>query len=180
MLAAAPNPTLIAAGGLTRSYSFLYRGGYDDYLIVRPPGSTGEGDFLLGGGRSFAPGGEEGVLENKRLSEEVREYLRGAVRGYFGGEKGGGDEEGKGVKSEWTGIMGFTEDRFPVVGEAETGLWVCAGFNGHGASEILLLPTPLFNPTLASKCLLFVFRPLYRLESSLKLQVNTNRLTLSL
>lgn len=35
---------------------------------------------------------------------------------------------------EWTGIMGYTVDHQPVVGEApgQDGLWICAGFNGHG------------------------------------------------
>lgn len=35
---------------------------------------------------------------------------------------------------EWTGIMGYTADRQPIVGEApgQGGLWICAGFNGHG------------------------------------------------
>ena len=35
---------------------------------------------------------------------------------------------------EWTGIMGYTFDSQPIVGEDpdREGLWICAGFNGHG------------------------------------------------
>jgi glycine/D-amino acid oxidase-like deaminating enzyme len=35
---------------------------------------------------------------------------------------------------EWTGIMGYTKDRQPIIGQApgQDGLWFCAGFNGHG------------------------------------------------
>ena len=37
---------------------------------------------------------------------------------------------------EWTGIMGYTADMHPLVGEApgQEGLWICAGFHGHGES----------------------------------------------
>ena len=133
MLATAPCPS---SNPITadRSYSFLYRGGHDDYLIVRPPGASGDGDLLLGGGRACAPGEEEGVLENESVREEVRVYLRGAVGRYFDGVEKGGEK----VKGEWTGIMAFTGDGMPVVGEAKLkGMWVCAGFNGHGASRSL-------------------------------------------
>lgn len=50
---------------------------------------------------------------------------------YFGRENWG--EDGK-VLQEWTGIMGYTKDRQPIIGEApgQEGLWICAGFHGHG------------------------------------------------
>lgn len=111
----------------------MYRGGHDDYLIVRPPGASGEGDILLGGGRAYARGGEEGVLGNEEVNGKVSEHLSGATASYF---RSVGDEDEEGEKAEWTGIMGFTRDGMPVVGalevETEKGLWVAAGFNGHG------------------------------------------------
>lgn len=50
---------------------------------------------------------------------------------YFGKENWG--EDGK-VLQEWTGIMGYTKDGQGIIGEApgQEGLWICAGFNGHG------------------------------------------------
>jgi len=35
---------------------------------------------------------------------------------------------------EWTGIMGYTKDEQPIIGQApgQDGLWICAGFHGHG------------------------------------------------
>jgi glycine/D-amino acid oxidase-like deaminating enzyme len=33
-----------------------------------------------------------------------------------------------------TGIMGFTPDRFPVVGALDKNLWIAAGYNGYGGS----------------------------------------------
>ena len=131
MFATVPSAAHITAD---RSYSFLYPGGHNDYLIVRPPGASGEGDVLIGGGRKFAPGGEEGVLENESVNEEVRAYLKGAVGGHFDGKDRKGNKE---VKGEWTGIMESTADGMSVVGQEEKEekrLWVCAGFNGLGTS----------------------------------------------
>jgi glycine/D-amino acid oxidase-like deaminating enzyme len=50
---------------------------------------------------------------------------------YFGRENWGEDGD---VVMEWTGIMGYTQDEQPVIGQApgQDGLWVCAGFHGHG------------------------------------------------
>lgn len=38
---------------------------------------------------------------------------------------------------EWTGSMGYTKDREPIIGEVpdQKGLFICAGFNGHGRSS---------------------------------------------
>jgi len=47
-----------------------------------------------------------------------------------------GKEEGKEFKAkyEWSGIMGYSRDGRPWVGEVpgKQGVWVCAGFTGHG------------------------------------------------
>ncbi|MEM8835201.1 MAG: FAD-binding oxidoreductase [Planctomycetota bacterium] len=40
-----------------------------------------------------------------------------------------------GVRDRWAGTMGFTPDGLPIAGETSLpGVWVCAGFNGHGMS----------------------------------------------
>jgi glycine/D-amino acid oxidase-like deaminating enzyme len=36
------------------------------------------------------------------------------------------------VDWRWAGIMGFTPDHLPIVAAAEEGLWVAAGYSGHG------------------------------------------------
>jgi glycine/D-amino acid oxidase-like deaminating enzyme len=68
----------------------------------------------------------------------VSEYLTHAAAQYFGRENWGKDGE---VLMEWTGIMAYTKDKMPIVGEApgQKGLYVCAGFNGHGELENLVL-----------------------------------------
>jgi glycine/D-amino acid oxidase-like deaminating enzyme len=58
-------------------------------------------------------------------------YLTNAAAGYFGQKNWGENGE---TLMEWTGIMGYTFDSQPIVGEDpdREGLWICAGFNGHG------------------------------------------------
>lgn len=52
----------------------------------------------------------------------------------------GWESSGAVTESVWTGIMGYTTDGYPFVGEAPggTGQFVCAGFNGHGMPQIFL------------------------------------------
>lgn len=61
-----------------------------------------------------------------------------------------------------TGIMGFTPDRFPVVGALAKNLWIAAGYNGYGGSwslhaayeiaQMILTGSgsPLYNPAFLS------------------------------
>ncbi|KAI1214663.1 FAD dependent oxidoreductase [Annulohypoxylon truncatum] len=50
--------------------------------------------------------------------------------------------EGKEVQMDrvWTGIMGYSADEAPHVGpvSSKPGLYICAGFNGHGMPNVLL------------------------------------------
>lgn len=128
--------------GLPGTYSMMYATGYE-YMIPRPPHPDVPadlvGDIIIGGGL--------GVLENEGLGEfgntddsvfnpENSRYLHACVGRYFGAEWG---EER--VRMEWTGVMGVTGDGLPFIGQmpGEEGLWVCAGFNGHG----IYFPSPL-------------------------------------
>lgn len=86
---------------------------------------------MLGGGRRLGANGEQPVLDDTKIHPDVSKYLTHAAAGYFGKENWGEDGE---VLMEWSGIMGYTVDHQPIVGEApgQEGLWICAGFNGHG------------------------------------------------
>lgn len=144
--------------GLQTTYSFIYDQGYE-YMISRPPGSTCAGDIVIGGGLKFADtttagdagtGGlcEYGTTDDTTLNPTVSAYLREAPVRYFGRgvtESGGGhswgDDHPDGrVRAEWTGIMGYTPDGCPLVGEMpspmqgenNSGLWLCCAFQGHG------------------------------------------------
>jgi len=122
------NPALRRSTGLIDSAHNV-----DDYMMSRAPGLSGEGDILYGGGRQMSKNREMGILDDSTLHEGISTYLRQAAPALFGRENWGEDEDGKVVR-EWTGIIGYTADHFPMVGEAkgEKGLWICAGFNGHG------------------------------------------------
>ena len=101
--------------------------------MVRPSPALipGLSDRKIGGGRRLGTHGEQPVLDDSTIHPTISKYLTHACAGYFG-EKNWG-EEGE-TLMEWTGIMGYTQDQQPIVGEApgQEGLWICAGFNGHG------------------------------------------------
>jgi glycine/D-amino acid oxidase-like deaminating enzyme len=137
-------------GGLQTTYSFIYDQGYE-YMISRTPGSTCAGDIVIGGGLKFADtteaggagkGGlcEYGTTDDTALNPTVSSYLRDAPVRYFGRAGWGDDHSDGAVRAEWTGIMGYTPDGYPLVGEMpssataedNSGLWLCCAFQGHG------------------------------------------------
>ena len=126
-------------GGLSTTYSFIYSNGYE-YMIPRPPGSKFAGDIVIGGGlvKAKDEGLEEfGTTDDSTVNKEISEYLTGTTPRYFGKNWGDDDKEGR-VRKEWTGIMGYSGDGFPFVGQVPSsegeneGLWVAASFQGHG------------------------------------------------
>ncbi|GJD00972.1 FAD dependent oxidoreductase [Colletotrichum higginsianum IMI 349063] len=132
--------------GLPTTYSFIYEGGYE-YMIPRPAGAPFAGDIVIGGGLVRAPeeGLEEyGTTDDSRLNPIVSSYLHETTPRYFGDNWGDDDDAAGGrLRAEWTGIMGFSPDGFPFVGQVpgssgggggskDEGLWVSAGFQGHG------------------------------------------------
>lgn len=123
---------------LPTTYSFIYRNGYE-YMIPRPLSDGGQ-HIIIGGGLGRLPqagASEYGTVDDSTLNPQISAYLRGSLTGYFGTENWGeeDDEEASGrVVQEWSGIMGATADGRPFVGEVpdKNGLWISAGFNGHG------------------------------------------------
>lgn len=104
---------------------------------------------MLGGGlaRASKRGIEEIGIANDlgELELGTKIHLSGVARGVFEPEVWG-EEEGKAVKSMWTGIMGFTVDELPFVGKLSPAVterevlqdklsgseWVAAGYSGEG------------------------------------------------
>ncbi|TDZ36181.1 putative oxidoreductase OrdL [Colletotrichum spinosum] len=121
--------------GLSTTYSFIYKDGYE-YMIPKPPGSDLAGDVVIGGGLARLPDeglGEYGITDDSGINPHVSSYLHATTPRYFGANWGEDDAAGR-VRAEWTGIMGFSPDGFPFVGQVpgEKGLWICAAFQGHG------------------------------------------------
>jgi glycine/D-amino acid oxidase-like deaminating enzyme len=123
---------------LPTTYSFIYKAGYE-YMIPRPLPSGGQ-HIVIGGGLGREPEGganEFGTVDDSSLNPGVSKYLHGSLTGYFGSNNWGEDaedEKSRRVVQEWTGIMGATADGRPFVGEVPgmKGVWISAGFNGHG------------------------------------------------
>lgn len=121
--------------GLQTTYSFVYAGGFD-YMIPRPKGSKFAGDIVIGGGLTKgvnAGVAEFGTTDDSRMSAEISEYLTETTPRFFGPAWGEDNEEGR-VRKQWTGIMGYSNDGYPFVGEVlgEKDLWIAASFQGHG------------------------------------------------
>lgn len=121
--------------GLGYTYSFIYSNGYE-YMIPRPPGSKYANDIIIGGGLVIAAneGLEEfGTVDDTDVNPTISKYLTETTSRYFGDAWGDDHPDGR-VRKEWSGIMGFSSDGFPYIGEVpgERELWVAASFQGHG------------------------------------------------
>jgi glycine/D-amino acid oxidase-like deaminating enzyme len=121
--------------GLPTTYSFIYSNGYE-YMIPRPQGSRFAGDIVMGGGLVKAQDegvGEFGTTDDTTMNEDISKYLTETTRRYFGSHWGEDHEDGR-IRKEWTGIMGYSPDGFPFIGEVpgEKDLWIGASFQGHG------------------------------------------------
>lgn len=137
-------------GGLPGTYSFIYDTGYE-YMIPRPQKTASvfpslidpqfvegdrAGDIIIGGGLGRAP--QEGLLEygtidDTTINGDISKYLFDTTSQYFGDNWGDDHPDGR-IRKEWTGIMGYSPDGFPFVGEVpgQKGLWASCSFQGHG------------------------------------------------
>lgn len=117
-----------------RSY-YLANLGYGDYFFQRQPGLKGQGDILYGGGNAVDT--VRGISDDSVVNPKIAEYLQHAAYKYYGHEAWG--DEGERVKA-WGGIVGYTADSLPIVGEdpAQKGLWMSVGMNGHGSKCLII------------------------------------------
>lgn len=135
MTAQTPTPVAEKYAG-KRSWSLTYDAGFD-YVIQSPSGN----EIMAGGG--LAQAYDHGMGELANTDDSVNSvlalaHLGGAMNAVFG--IGPETAMTAGVKSAWTGVMGFTSDGLPLIGrlpreasgrEGE-GEWISAGFNGYG------------------------------------------------
>lgn len=117
------------------SYSWIYAEGYE-YMIQRPPHSEGAGDIVIGGGYTKGSQGgleEWGTTDDSQLDRDIQDYLESSTAQYFGRNWGDDDPQGR-IKMRWSGIMGYSADALPLVGEMplEKNLFISASFQGLG------------------------------------------------
>ncbi|KAK9415627.1 putative FAD dependent oxidoreductase [Seiridium unicorne] len=129
----------------------------DDYLIQRPPPAA---ELVLGGGRQLAKGYAVGVWDDSTMDEPVKWWLRGEltkaldlslrdapqspVKHEHLSASAALDKQDLEPTHEWSGIMGYSRDAHPWVGPVPAsvgggdGLWVSAGYTGHGMPNAAL------------------------------------------
>lgn len=100
-----------------------------DYMIQRPSDGM---PLILGGGDLAHPHSLPGVVgdsDDSRVTPEIQAALKAYPAKYF---KGWGPDVN--VRQSWTGIMGFSADEMPFVGEVpgQPRQFVAAGYSGHG------------------------------------------------
>ena len=122
---------------LSNTYNISYPlgPGHEDYLNPRP-----DGGIVVGGGNwTYAQNRSQwyGNCDDSTLIPGTQHYFDGLMQRHFNGW----DDSGAKVDSIWTGIMGYTADKNPHVGEvpgSEGRQYVIAGFNGGGMAQIFL------------------------------------------
>ncbi|CAL5871853.1 uncharacterized protein PFLUO_LOCUS6107 [Penicillium psychrofluorescens] len=106
----------------------------DSYLISRPDGS------IIVGGAQYSYAQQKDIWHNNvddsTLIEPAKHYYDTYMQRTF---RGWEDSEVK-VQEIWSGIMGYSYDTHPQVGEVpgKPGQFICAGFNGHGMPVVFL------------------------------------------
>ena len=104
-----------------------------DYLIPRADGS-----IIVGGARKAFWHDHSSWWDNTNDAELVqggKEYFDGYMQRYFHGW----EDSGARVSKIWSGVMGYSSDLVPHLGEVpgrDGGVFVCAGFSGHGMPQI--------------------------------------------
>ncbi|KAK3402747.1 FAD dependent oxidoreductase-domain-containing protein [Sordaria brevicollis] len=155
---------------LEYSYAFVSEEKFprDEYLIQRPLSSGGE--LIYGGARSHADAKAVGVWQDDDVERGVATYLRQNLAPYpldLSIDKTGavpsqtpkdGDETTE-LKAtyQWTGIMGFSRDASPWVGNVPESLgggenlFVCGGYTGHGMPQAALAARMVVEEILGRK-----------------------------
>ena len=121
---------------LPNTYSFIYSDGYE-YMVPRPSTSPFPGDIMIGGGSTkaaYSGISEFGTTDDTVTDPAVVNYLTDCTTSYFGEENWGKDSVEGRLRRAWTGIMGYSADGFPLVGEVpdHEGLYIAASFQGLG------------------------------------------------
>ncbi|CAF1222387.1 unnamed protein product [Rotaria sordida] len=130
---------------LKMTYSIRIKESQFDYMIAR---QTGDRSIILGGAKP-AHLSETKIWYNncddsmEFINEKSKNYFEEFMPKYF---DGWGTDDG-GCQEFWTGILGYSSDLLPFVGELpdQSNGYIIAGFNGHGMPRILLCARALVD-----------------------------------
>ncbi|KAK6977607.1 FAD dependent oxidoreductase [Favolaschia claudopus] len=131
--AAVVPPSAYAGNRMLRNTSAL---GDGEYIMQRPA----DGIMIFGGQRRSVP--VERLLGNTDDASTVPEMskaLKDSLPRYFEEFREENLAEGEGMVHVWSGIMGYTTEGIPYVGELhdKPGAFICAGHHGHGMARIM-------------------------------------------
>ncbi|KAI9776646.1 MAG: hypothetical protein M1839_009452 [Geoglossum umbratile] len=136
-------PAILRENPLTHTYVFIGGDGqgyiHDGYLNQRPVDPTGGsgGHMMFGGGRSYAKNKGIGIDDDSEIDELSAKRLRTDLLKHLV-PSGNGDDAAHAppleAENEWSGIMGFSRDGCPWVGEVpgRKGVYLSGGYTGHG------------------------------------------------
>lgn len=129
---------------LAHTYSLRYGPGLYDYMISRLDKS-----IVVGGAKQpfwHDKSHWYDVTDDSKLIEPAASYFDGMMQRHFSGW----EDSAAYTDMVWTGVMGWTSDSMPHIGDVpgKKGQYIAAGFNGHGM--------PLIH--LASKALAEIIR----------------------
>lgn len=139
----------VGPGALDHTYVFLAasqgpdRPAMDDYLVQADGGGR---ELVFGGGRMRGSDKGWAISRDDTLDPVVSQHLRTNLRHVLSSPATGSsnpelpqvDTGPMPAPFEWTGIMGYSVDGLPWVGQVPSslggdgGLWVCGGYTGHG------------------------------------------------
>lgn len=123
------------ASQLTHSYSLRYGPALYDYMVPRLDRS-----IIIGGAKDRFWHDRShwyGVMDDSKLIEPAATYFDGLMQRHF---PVGWKDSGAVTERVWTGIMGWSADFMPFIGEVpgKEGQYIIAGFSGHGMPLIYL------------------------------------------
>ncbi|KAL6251668.1 hypothetical protein RBB50_001878 [Rhinocladiella similis] len=128
-----PKATATRAPHLNNTYALRFNPEHFDYLISRSDGS-----IVVGGADRCAVEKQVywyGNTDDSQLIPETEQYFTGYMKRIFNGW-----EDSKAhITNIWSGIMGWSSDSMPFVGNlpGKPGIFATAGFTGHGMPRIL-------------------------------------------
>lgn len=157
---------------LNNTYAIRYSPHHFDYLISRADGS-----IVVGGADRIASSKLSNWYDNvddSSLISGTKDFFTNYMQRLFHGWEGSQAR----ITDIWSGVMGFSSDSMPWVGEVpgRKGIFVTAGFGGHGMPRILGCSRVLAELVLAdgdkSKTRLHIPKPYYITEQRLESKVN--------
>jgi glycine/D-amino acid oxidase-like deaminating enzyme len=140
-----------------KCYSPDATAGSDDYLVQRPFNGVPNprGHLMFGGGKNA---GDLPVFGAEAADDSIVDpgpvaYLQNGLLDML---RLPGDTKGlMELKADyaWSGIMGFSKDNAPWVGQVpqRKGIWVCAGYTGHGMPNATLCAKTMVDMLLEAR-----------------------------